>query len=74
MVDADLSDNAAGEDSRARHLRRLLSALDSRLEYGFRRPALLPNVVAWLAGWLLCVASLFFVIPALRSFRSPAPR
>jgi protein-S-isoprenylcysteine O-methyltransferase Ste14 len=33
-------------------------------------PALLPNVVAWLIGWAICVASLFFVIPALRSFRA----
>ena len=33
-------------------------------------PALLPNVIAWLIGWIICVASLFFVMPAMRSFRA----
>ena len=33
-------------------------------------PALLPNVMAWLGGWAICVASLFFVMPAMRSFRA----
>ena len=33
-------------------------------------PALLPNVIAWLSGWMVCFASLFFVVPAMRSFRA----
>jgi protein-S-isoprenylcysteine O-methyltransferase Ste14 len=40
------------------------------LQYSFPVPAFLPTGVAWVAGWLICVASLFFIVPAMRSFRS----
>jgi protein-S-isoprenylcysteine O-methyltransferase Ste14 len=40
------------------------------LQYIFPVPAFLPTLIAWVAGWLICVASLFFIVPAMRSFRS----
>ena len=33
-------------------------------------PASLPKIVAWPAGWIICVASLFFFTPAIQSFRA----
>jgi len=69
MVVADLSDNA-GVKIPPPVIYAGFFLLGLVLEYAFGAPALLPNVVAWLAGWLLSVASLFLIIPALRSFRS----
>lgn len=69
MVDADSSDNA-GVKIPPPIIYVVFFLLGLALEYGLGAPALLPNVVAWLAGWLFCVASLFLFVPALRSFRS----
>ncbi len=40
------------------------------LQYVVPIPAFLPTTMAWPIGWIICVASLFFVAPAMRSFLS----
>jgi len=69
MTNANPSDNAGVRiPGPVVYLAFFLIAL--ALEFAVRTPALLPNVVAWLIGWLFAVASLFFVVPAMRSFLS----
>ena len=69
MADADPSDNA-GVKIPAPIIYAVFFLLGLALESGLPIPALLPTIMAWLAGWLLCLASLVFIIPAMRSFRS----
>ncbi|MGD1016508.1 MAG: methyltransferase [Roseiarcus sp.] len=69
MVEADSSDNA-GVRIPGPIIYIVFFLLGLVFEGAVPIPALLPNVVAWLIGWMICVASLFFVVPAMRSFRA----
>jgi protein-S-isoprenylcysteine O-methyltransferase Ste14 len=69
MVEADTSDNP-GVKILAPFIYTVFFLIGLVLEYVLPLPALLPNVMAWLTGWLLAVASLFFILPAMRSFHS----
>jgi protein-S-isoprenylcysteine O-methyltransferase Ste14 len=69
MVEADTSDNPGVKiPPPLIYAGFLLIAL--ALQYVVPIPAFLPTTMAWFVGWIICVASLFFVAPAMRSFRS----
>jgi protein-S-isoprenylcysteine O-methyltransferase Ste14 len=69
MAEADTSDNP-GVKIPPPFIYGVFFLLGLVLEYVLPIPVLLPNMTAWFTGWIISVASLFFVVPAMRSFHS----